>query len=457
MPAALDRRRFLQLSGLGLSAAALAACGGPATVTQSGSTAAGVSGSAGSAASSGIDYSGVKPASEITWWSNHPGKSEDVEKALIEKFHQSQKDIKVTLVTAGANYEEVAQKFQTAQVGGELPNLVVFSDVWWFRYFLADTIAPLDPLIKQLEIDTSDYRDSLITDYQYNGQQWALPFARSTPLFYFNKAHFAAAGLGDKAPATWDEFSEWVPKLQGAGLGTQSVYQHPALAGYAGWSFQNNLWGQGGGWSSEWDITADSKQSVAAMQWLQDSVYRGKWAGVSSNDAIDDLAAGAVSATIASTGSLVGAIKAAKFDIGVGFLPGGPTEKSPVCPTGGAGIGIPKKNTPEQQLAAATFLKFLTLPENTASFSAATGYMPVRKSADMKLVVQKTPQIQVAIDQLAVTRSQDYARTFLPGADIEMANTCGKILTQQGDVATELAALKVKLTDIYTSDVKPKL
>ena len=67
-----------------------------------------------------IDFSGVKPAATIDFWTNHPGKSQDVEKAIIEKFHAKYPDIKVNLVTAGANYEEIAQKFQTVagrQVG----------------------------------------------------------------------------------------------------------------------------------------------------------------------------------------------------------------------------------------------------------------------------------------------------------------------------------------------------
>jgi len=30
-----------------------------------------------------------------------------------------------------------------------------------------------------------------------------VPYARSTPLFYYNKDHYAAAGLPDRAPETW--------------------------------------------------------------------------------------------------------------------------------------------------------------------------------------------------------------------------------------------------------------
>ncbi|MFF2841926.1 ABC transporter substrate-binding protein [Paenarthrobacter sp. NPDC057981] len=446
MSTTLDRRHFLGLAGLGAGAAALAACGGPSTA-----------GPADAVDTGTIDFSGVKPAASIDFWTNHPGKSQDVEKAIIEKFHAKFPDIKVNLVTAGANYEEIAQKFQTSQAAKTgLPGLVVLSDVWWFRYFSNGSIIPIDGLVKQLDIKIDDFQKSLVDDYKYDDKQWALPYGRSTPLFYYNKDHFKAAGLPDRAPATWQEFAEWAPKLK-ATSGAQYAYIYPALAGYAGWTLQNNLWGWGGGWSKGWDITCDSKESVAALQWAQDSIYKDGWAGVSSKEAADDFAAGITSSTISSTGSLLGVLKAAKFNVGVGFLPGGPQAPSGVCPTGGAGLGIPSGITKEEQLAAATFLKFMTEPENTAAFSAATGYMPTRVSADMSAVLAATPQIKTAMDQLAATKVQDNARVFLPGADQEMAKSAAKILTQQGDVQATMAELKKTLEGIYTKDVKPKL
>ncbi|MEJ3656396.1 ABC transporter substrate-binding protein [Actinomycetes bacterium KLBMP 9759] len=443
----VDRRGFLRIAGAAGVTAALAACGGPTT------TAPG----AGPAAPEQLDYTGVKPAAEITFWSNNPGGSQAVTQQIIDAFHASQTDIRVSLVSAGKDYEEIAQKFQAVQTGGALPDLVVLSDVWWFRYTMLGSIVPLDALIAAVGIETADYRQQLLADYQYGNAQWALPWARSTPLFYYNKSHWAAAGLPDRAPATWAEFAEWAPKLQAANAGLQHPFQLPALAGYAGWSFQNVLWGHGGGWSKDFDITCDTPESVTAIRFLQDAVYTGKWAGVAGKDSADDLSAGAVSATVSSTGSLVGILKAAKFDVGAGFLPGGPVATSPVCPTGGAGVGIPKAISKERQLAAATFLKFLTSPENTVTFAGATGYMPVRTSADAAGLIAKSPLSKIAIDQLAVTRVQDRARVFFPGADQEMAKTCAKILTQQADVATELTALKTTLTGIFDREVEPRI
>ena len=447
MSLSLDRRNFLTLSGAGLGALALGACGGPNT---SGSAPA-------SSAANGTDWSKVTPAAEITFWSNHPGKSQDIENQLIAAYNKSQSETKVTLVTAGANYEEVAQKFQTAQQGGQLPHVVVFSDVWWFRYFLNDSIINLDGVLKHLKVDTGDYVQGLFKDYSYNNLQWAMPYARSTPLFYYNKNMWTAAGLENRAPKTWQEFATWAPKIKAANPTVQVAHMYAAAADYDSWTLQNKVWGEGGALSKDWTMTCDSAEVVRTLQFTQDSVYKDKWAGVSAKDVSADFSAGAAASFVGSTGSLVGVLNTAKFDGGVGFRPGGSQATDMVCPTGGAGLGIPKAITPEQQLAAAKFLAFLGLPENTAAFSAATGYLPVRKSSDMSALYAKRPQAKIAVQQLSHTRSQDYARVFLPGGDREIAIANSDVLTQQANIADRLAKLKKTLTDIYTADVKPKI
>lgn len=451
---ALSRRSLLGLAGIGVSAAALTACSGPSTTA----TAA----SASSSASGGPSFTGVTPAKSISFWSNHPGGSQAVTQSIIDAF-KKQSGITVKLVTAGSSYEDVAQKFQSAQAGGQLPDLVVLSDVWWFRYFMQDSIIPLGNVLKAAGLSLSDYRPGLVADYQYKGEQWAVPWARSTPLFYYNKSHFKAAGLPDRAPATWAEFAAWGPRLMAVKAATKAKYAYevPALADYAGWTLQNILWGYGGGWSKKdsFDITCDSAASIAALQFVADSVRRSKWAGVASTAAIDDLAAGACSSTIESTGSLVGVQKAvgSRFEVGVGNLPGGPAATRQVCPTGGCGVGIPKGIDKSRQLAAAKFIAFLTNPQNTVTFSGATGYLPVRTSADTSGLLAKNPLIGTAISQLDVIRTQDWARVFMPGADQEMAKSVAAIVSQGAEVSTTMKALRTTLEGIYTSQVKPHL
>ncbi|MFF1829170.1 ABC transporter substrate-binding protein [Paenarthrobacter sp. NPDC058040] len=452
MSTPLSRKQFLSVAGASFGTLALAACAGPSTTG---------GGSASTAAST--DWSKVKPASSISFMSSHPGKSRDTELKLIEAFQKAHPDITVNLITGGANYEEVAQKFQTAQAGSDVPDVVVASDVWWFRYAMSGAILPIDSLLQAAKASTSDYVSGLISDYKYDNKQWAVPYARSTPLFYFNKDHFKAAGVPEQSPKTWEEFAEWAPKIKAANAGVagyQNAYQYPAIAGYAGWTLQNVLWGFGAGWSKEWDITTDSEASVKALQWVQDSIVKDSWAGVSSKNAITDLQAGAVSATISSSADLAATLKAAKeanMRIGVGFLPGGSVSQSPVCPTGGSGLVIASKTSPERQLAAAMFITFATNAQSSATLSAATGYAPVAVGADIAPILAQTPEFQTVVDQLKVTRTQDYARTFLPGGDQELAKAATKIMNEKADVKATLTELKGALESIYTKDVKPKL
>ncbi|OLT01957.1 ABC transporter substrate-binding protein [Pseudonocardia sp. CNS-004] len=443
-PSELSRRGLLRLSALLGGSAALAACGGP-SISESGG-----------AAQSDIDWSGVQPASQITWWSNHPGTSIEMEKEYIRRFQEQNPGITVNLVTAGKNYDEVAQRFQAAAGTDNTPDLVGASDVWWFRYMINGQIIPLDGLAQHLQIDIADYNPIFYEDYAFDGRHWALPYARSTPLFYYNRGVWQQAGLPDRAPETWDEFERWAPALAQVvggsplGLGTGTSW--------AAWWFCNFMWGRGGAYSQEWTLTLDGQETLDAGEYVRALVHDKQFAAPSQggdDGYVADFSAGVTACTMASTGSLRGILEQAQFEVGTGFLPKGPA--GPGCPTGGTGVAIASSKTPEQQLAAGMFLKFLTEPEQTAHFSAGTGYMPVRTSAvdspDMQAVFAETPQARTAVDQLATTRVQDWVRTFVPSGDQYLTTAIQKIVLQNEGAASAFAAAATEITTSYEQNV----
>ncbi len=231
----MSRRGFMAASATAAASAFLAAC-------------------AGSSGGDGGSSSG--DASKLTFWSNHPGKSTEVEKELIKRFEAANPGITVQLVDAGKNYEEAAQKFNAALSGGSLPDIMILSDVWWFNFALIGAISPLDDLFGKAGVDTSDYVDSLIGDYNWNDKTWALPYARSTPLFYYNKDVWTKAGLPDRGPQSWDEFDEWGgPRIQTVVGGDKRAHGWGGNAtDYLGWTFQGGpTWTFGGGaYSKDW-------------------------------------------------------------------------------------------------------------------------------------------------------------------------------------------------------------
>ncbi|MGC4933604.1 ABC transporter substrate-binding protein [Gordonia sp. DT30] len=431
-------------------------------ISRRGFLAAGVTLAAGMAvaacAGTGSSDSGGGDPKNLTFWSSHPGKSTEVERELIKRFEAANPDIKVQLIDAGKNYEEAAQKFNAALSGGALPDIIILSDVWWFNFALIGAIAPLDDLFGAAGVNPSGYVDSLVGDYKWNNKTWALPYARSTPLFYYNKDAWSRAGLPDRGPASWQEFGEWGPRIQSAVGSGKSAHGWGNAVDYLGWTFQGPTWTFGGAYSDAWDLKFTDPKTVAAAQYLSDSINKDHYAKI-SNDIAGDFSAGLIASTVASTGDLSGITKDAKFGFGTAFLPapGGIAG----CPTGGAGLAIPARNSQERKVNALKFIDFITNTANTSYFSQNVGYMPVRKAAltdpSMVSFLTTNPNFRTAIEQLPKTKPQNYARVFVPGGDKVIGTAYEKFGLQNADVAATMADTQKQIQQIYTTQIQPKL
>ncbi|MFI6042016.1 ABC transporter substrate-binding protein [Nocardia sp. NPDC051321] len=433
---ALSRRGFIGLAGAVAAGAALTACAG----------------SGGGAKQSG-------DSNTINFWSNHPGSSKDQEAELIKRFQEKFPDLKVNLIDAGRNYEEVAQKFNAALTGGELPDVVVLSDVWWFNYALNGTIEPLDGHFGDAGVKLDDYVDSLAADYLFNGKHYALPYSRSTPLFYYNKDVWAKAGLPDRGPNSWPEFDEWGPKIQAVVGDGKLAHGWGDAKNYLAWTFQGPNWTFGGAYSDQWKLKFTDPGSITAGQFFRDMIHTKKYAGIKPQIAVD-FGTGVIASTIASTGDLKGIKQNAegKLQFGTANLP---HPNGPGVTTGGAGLAIPAKISDQRKVNALKFIEFITNATNTAYFSQATGYMPVRKSAvadpSEQDFLAKNPNAKVAIDQLPLTKSQDYARVFVPGGDQIIGTGLEQIGLQNADPATVYANVTSQLQAIIDRQITPKL
>ncbi|GAB3498742.1 ABC transporter substrate-binding protein [Flexivirga lutea] len=433
----LTRRGLLGAAGGAALATGLAACAG--TGSESSSKGGGKGGD----------------SNTIDFWSNHPGKSTATEKKIIADFEKANPSLKVKLTDAGKDYEEVGQKFNAALAGGNLPDVVVASDVTWFNFALNNRFADMGALFAQHGLKTDDYVDSLYADYVYNGKHYAIPYARSTVLFYYNKDAFKKAGLPDRSPTSWDEFTQWAPKLQAAmGSGKHAMILDDG-ADYLDWTFQSIAWSYGGGYSKGWKTTFTDPKTVHAAKVLQGWAKQG-WVKTSA-DSASDFSAGLGGVLIESTGDL-GGFTDLPFELGVGFVPAPGGVKC--CPTGGAGVAIPAGISDQRKANAVKFVEFLTNAKNTVTFTQATGYMPVRKSAlqlpEEQAYFKKNPHFKVAVDQLPKTRPQDNARVFVPGGGATIGQALDKIVAGS-DVESTLKGLDQSITKAYDSQVKPKL
>jgi sn-glycerol 3-phosphate transport system substrate-binding protein len=394
----------------------------------------------------------------ITFWSNHPGLSTGVERELINRFQLEFPDLQVKLIDAGKDYDEVAQKFNAALIGADVPDVVVLDDVWWFHFALSGVLTPLDDLFRQVGVDTGDYVDSLLADYEFGGHHYAVPYARSTPLFYYNKALWERAGLPDRGPSSWPEFDEWGPVLQRV-VDPGNLAHGWSNSQAISWTFEGPNWAFGGAYSDQWALKFTEPATVAAGNFLRESIHDKRYAAIANNIA-NEFATGILASTVASTGALVGITAAARFDFGVSPLPTGPGG-APACPTGGAGLAIPTKLSEERKLNALKFIASITSPRNTAYFSQRTGYLAVRKSAaedpSQQQYLSDNPRARVAFEQLPHTRPQDYARVFLPGGDRVISAGLESIGLRGADVGVTFGSIQKQLQAIYDRQIKRKL
>lgn len=379
-------------------------------------------------------------AKKLQFWSNHPGSSKALETQLIEGFEKQSDGVTITLVDGGKDYEEVQQKFNAALSGGTLPDIVVLSDVTWFNFALNQQITPLEDLFDKAGVKPEDYVQPLYEDYAFGGKHYALPYSRSTPLFYYNKDLWTKAGLPDNGPESWDQLREWSEPLKAAGAPLSFVTGDGV--GYLDWIAQGLLWSKGGAYSDEYTAKFTDPNTLAAATFLQEFKATGTY-DVSSDPA-PVFSSGQAAAMIESTGSLKGILDGAagKFEVGTAFLPG---PQGQACPTGGAGLAIPAGISDERKINALKAIGFLTSAESTATFAEGTGYMPVQTAAlqseTMKAYLAKTPQAQTALDQLPHTHPQDAARVFVAGGGKEIGGAWDKII-QGADVAETFGAVQ---------------
>jgi len=428
----VSRRTLLKGMTAGAGMLALAACAAPV---------------APGAAPAGDAAAPAQTPVTILFWSSFTGKNGETETELVKRFNESQSDVVIDYQFQGS-YEETAQKVTAALQAGTAPDISLLSDVWWFKFYLNQAIAPLDDLLNAQGVDVNDYQDPLINEGVRQGVHYWIPFARSTPLFYYNKEKWAVAGLPDRGPETWDEFMEWAPKLlemNGEEMAT-AAFSHPDGASYIAWLFQPVTWQWGGSYSDpDFTMHMTDEKTVTAGQFYKDTVHTYKWARP-SKDVQADFIGGLTAAAMMSTGSMGGIKANGTFEFGTAFLP---KKDNFGCCTGGAGLSILSDTPAEKQPGAMQYIAYASNPESTAFWSQNTGYMPVRKSAlelpDMLAYFEEFPQFKTAVDQLPLTQPQDSARVFVPNGDQIIGKGLERITVQAEDVATVFAEVQATL------------
>lgn len=330
---------------------------------------------------------------------------------LMAEFEAANPDIDLVPVFAGS-YGDVLNKMTNSLQAGNAPQLVIVENDKLYSMIAQDAAYCLDEFIAaEGENFLSDYYDVYMKTCQFEGSTYAMPFQRSVLTMYYNRDMFAAAGLPDRAPATWQEMLDWGAKLTKKDENGNATCWGVRI-GTSGWACQSMMITAANG---ELFFAEDGKsinvQTEAiknAFQYYLDLGAAGAAPqgvvseGQNTNDFIEQAAA----MVYISSGNLANIHKSVNFNYGVGLLPSydGTVPGASIGSGGNMFMVKSSKTTDEQYAAAWRLMKWMASPEIQARWSVATGYIAASKAAleteTMKKYFEDVPMAKVCYDQL---------------------------------------------------------
>jgi sn-glycerol 3-phosphate transport system substrate-binding protein len=212
---------------------------------------------------------------EITLWHSFVTRTQEAIESLATQYNASQDRVIVSVESQGAGYQEIQRKFNQSIQSGDLPAIAALEDNQ--TQFLADSgvVVPASACIAAGG-EEPDWLPAVRSNYTIEGVLWPSAFSVSTPVLYYNKAHFEAAGLDpDEPPQTLDEVREAAQAIADAGVPNvespfamwlEPVQIESWLTG-TGQQIVNEGNGRDG---LATEATFDSDTSVELLTWIQD-------------------------------------------------------------------------------------------------------------------------------------------------------------------------------------------
>ncbi len=303
----------------------------------------------------------------------------------VAEFNALNDDIQVEPIFTG-NYVENMARAQAGILSGQPPDVAILLSTDLYTLVDMDGVIPLDDYIASEDgLDIDDFFDAFMSNSTSAGQVWGIPWQRSTPILYYNKDAFAEVGLDPEAPpATWEELVEFGKQLvvrDGDNVTRWGVEIPTSFWIYANFAIQAGRH-IGSVEDDPCGVYLDTPEAIEALSFLRSlQVEHGimpdgvnQW-GVAPADFI----AGATAMIYHSTGSLSSLLNDVPFELGTGFMPGGPAGYG--ANVGGGNFYIMADIGQERQDAAWKFINWMVRPEQIGQWGIDSGYVAPRNAA----------------------------------------------------------------------------
>ncbi len=313
------------------------------------------------------------------------------------------------------DYVQLFSQIQLAVQSGDAPNVVSAANTYT-AYMLEDgLLVDMVPLAEEDDYDiTGNLMDWLLEiGGNTDGQIHSLPYCRSTPLFYYNKAVAEELGIEIGEMITIDElvaFGEAAMKTDENGNVTRYGFEIFNDFGYynAAWIYQlgSEYMAEGGGCPALEDgtmlkILTDWRDWVDAG-WCR--VYDATNAGDIAQTMLISGELASFMNSCAGLGNMMVAAEESGVEVGVAMFPTYDPDNH-IAEIGGANIAILGADNSDEEIEASwEFVKYLMSDEEQFFNAKTSGYVACTKSiASYEPMVEyweENPEFKVAYDQM---------------------------------------------------------
>lgn len=318
-------------------------------------------------------------ATEVLFWISLSGGMGETIEEIVNNYNASQDKVHVTVEFQG-NYYDMAAKLQTAVTSGEMPHVAQLEMGRTKMFADYGVLQDMTELAQEAGLDTSMFFEGLMSSCDWGEGLYALPFNRSTPMFYYNKDMFEEVGLDPEAPPqTWDELKEYAAKLSIPD--ERWGFEMPIDA----WFYEAFIMQSDGRIlnEDETDIGFNNETGTEPLAMWKSMISEGIMKAPPGKEynsyeaARSDFSAGITGMIVTSSGDLGTLNSSCDFEVGTAFLP---KNTRFGVPTGGANV-VMMAGLEEDSAATMDFLKYLTSPEVAAYWATKTGYVPSSQAA----------------------------------------------------------------------------
>ena len=385
----------------------------------------------------------VQAQTEIQWWHSMGGALGEWVNDLATEFNASQKDYKVVPTFKGA-YDQSMTAAIAAFRAGNAPNILQVFEVGTATMMASKgAIVPVGQVMKDAgyKFDNSVYVPAVAGYYTApNGQMLSLPFNSSTPIFFYNKDAFKAAGLDtEKAPSTWPEVALAAAKLKASGHKcpfTTSWQSWTQLESFSAW--HNTLFATKNNGFAGLDtrLVINTPLHVRHIENLANMSKQGLFVYKGRANVPDATFPSGECAMFTGTSALYSSVsKNAKFAYGMAPLPYYPDVPGAPQNTviGGASLWVMAGKKPVENKGVATFFNYLSSTDVQAKSHQRTGYLPITKAAfeatDKSGFYKKNPGTDVAVNQM-IRKTTDKSRGIRLGNMLQIRTVIDEEMEQ---------------------------